>query len=34
VASYFIGHGFENVYSMRGGILAWSDEIDAGVPKY
>jgi rhodanese-related sulfurtransferase len=34
VASYFIGHGFENIYSMRGGILAWSDEVDSSVPKY
>ena len=24
VASYFVGHGFSNVYSMRGGIDAWS----------
>ncbi|MCC6405696.1 MAG: rhodanese-like domain-containing protein [Planctomycetes bacterium] len=34
VASYFIGHGFQRVYSMRGGILAWSEEIDASVPRY
>lgn len=34
VASYFIGHGFQNVYSMRGGILAWSDQIDPSIPKY
>ncbi|MFT5052451.1 MAG: rhodanese-related sulfurtransferase [Chlamydiales bacterium] len=34
VASYFIGHGFTEVYSMRGGISAWSDEIDPAVPKY
>ena len=34
VASYFIGHGFQRVYSMRGGILAWSDEVDPTVRKY
>lgn len=34
VASYFIGHGFTQVFSMRGGITAWSDEIDPSVPKY
>jgi rhodanese-related sulfurtransferase len=34
VASYFIGHGFTNVYSMAGGILAWSDQVDASIPKY
>ncbi len=26
--------GFENVYNLKGGILAWSDEIDPEVPKY
>ncbi len=34
VASYFIGHGFTNVWSMRGGILAWSQEIDPSIPQY
>ena len=34
VASYFIGHGFAEVYSMRGGITAWSDQVDPSVPKY
>lgn len=34
VASYFIGHGFTEVYSMRGGITAWSDQVDPSVPKY
>jgi rhodanese-related sulfurtransferase len=34
VAAYFIGHGFQNVFSMRGGILAWSREIDPSVPQY
>jgi len=27
-------HGFENLYNLKGGILAWSDEIDPTVPKY
>ena len=26
--------GFQNVRSMKGGILAWSDQVDANVPKY
>ena len=26
--------GFENLYNLKGGILAWSKEIDAGVPQY
>jgi rhodanese-related sulfurtransferase len=34
VASYFIGHGFQRVFSMRGGILAWSEEIDPSIPRY
>lgn len=27
-------HGFDNLYNLVGGILAWSDEIDPSVPKY
>jgi len=34
VAAYFAGHGFTNVQSMRGGIEAWSREIDPSVPRY
>ena len=26
--------GFTNLYNLKGGILAWSDEIDSSVPKY
>ncbi len=26
--------GFENVYNVKGGILAWSEEIDPSVPQY
>jgi adenylyltransferase/sulfurtransferase len=26
--------GFENVYNVKGGITAWSEEIDPDVPKY
>ena len=28
-AAYFQGHGFENVKSLRGGIDAWSAEVDS-----
>jgi rhodanese-related sulfurtransferase len=34
VAAYFKGHGFQRVYSMRGGIEAWSRDIDPAVPTY
>ena len=34
VASYFIGHGFSHVHSLRGGILAWSEQIDPTIPRY
>ncbi len=27
-------HGFDNLYNLKGGILAWSDEIDSSVQKY
>jgi rhodanese-related sulfurtransferase len=33
-AAFFVGHGFTNVKSMAGGITAWSDQVDPGVPKY
>jgi adenylyltransferase/sulfurtransferase len=26
--------GFENLFNLKGGILAWSKEIDASVPTY
>jgi rhodanese-related sulfurtransferase len=34
VAAYFIGHGFTDVHSMRGGILAWSEQVDRSIPTY
>lgn len=34
VASYFIGHGFRNVQSLRGGIDAWRAQIDPSIPSY
>jgi len=33
-AAYFAGHGFENVKSLRGGIDAWSRDVDASLPRY
>jgi rhodanese-related sulfurtransferase len=33
-AAYFQGHGFQNVKSLRGGIDAWSAEIDPTLPRY
>ena len=27
-------HGFDNLYNLKGGILAWSKEIDSEVPTY
>ncbi|MGH8092758.1 MAG: rhodanese-like domain-containing protein [Chthoniobacterales bacterium] len=33
-AAYFQGHGFENVKSLRGGIDAWSVEVDSKLPRY
>ncbi len=33
-AAYFLGHGFANVRCMRGGIDAWSQEVDPKLPRY
>jgi rhodanese-related sulfurtransferase len=33
-AAYFQGHGFENIKSLRGGIDAWSAEVDPNLPRY
>jgi rhodanese-related sulfurtransferase len=33
-AAYFAGHGFSNVKCLRGGIDAWSQEIDPSLPRY
>jgi rhodanese-related sulfurtransferase len=33
-AAYFQGHGFDNVKSLRGGIDAWSAEVDPSLPRY
>lgn len=35
-AIYYLeqNHGYDNLYNLVGGILAWSDEIDPSIPKY
>ncbi|CAN5513359.1 hypothetical protein BH18VER1_BH18VER1_03120 [soil metagenome] len=33
-AAYLEGHGFTNVKSLRGGIDAFSAEVDASLPRY
>ena len=32
--AYFAGHGFNNARYLRGGIDAWSQEVDPTVPRY
>lgn len=34
VAEFLAGNGFSNVFNLRGGIDAWSTEIDPLVPRY
>jgi rhodanese-related sulfurtransferase len=34
VAEYLHGNGYDNVFNLRGGIDAWSTEIDPQVPRY
>lgn len=33
-AAYFVGHGFTRARSLRGGVDAWSQEIDPSIPRY
>jgi rhodanese-related sulfurtransferase len=33
-AAYFLGHGFEQVRCLRGGIDAWAREVDSSVRRY
>ena len=33
-AAYFLGHGFTKIRALRGGIDAWSHEIDPKVRRY
>jgi adenylyltransferase/sulfurtransferase len=29
-----MNHGFKNLYNLKGGILAWADQIDDSIKKY
>jgi len=33
-ASFFLGHGFSKVRCLRGGIDAWSQQVDKKLPRY
>ncbi len=33
-AAYFLGHGFDRVHALRGGLDAWSQEVDPSLPRY
>ena len=33
-AAYFAGHGFSETRALRGGIDAWSCEVDSTLPRY
>ena len=34
VASFLLSNGFKSLFNLRGGIDAWSREIDASVDRY
>jgi rhodanese-related sulfurtransferase len=34
VAEFLLRNGFEQVFNLRGGIDAWSTEVDSRVPRY
>lgn len=34
VCNYLANQGFKNLINLKGGIEAWSDEVDPSVPRY
>jgi len=32
--AFFVGHGFSSIKALRGGIDAWSLEVDSSLPRY
>ena len=34
IIEYLESQGFDNLYNLKGGILAWADQIDTSMPKY
>jgi rhodanese-related sulfurtransferase len=34
VAEFLKGNGFSNVYNLKGGIDAWSTQLDSRLPRY
>jgi molybdopterin/thiamine biosynthesis adenylyltransferase/rhodanese-related sulfurtransferase len=34
VARFLLDHGFSRVWNLRGGLNAWSEEVDPDLPKY
>jgi rhodanese-related sulfurtransferase len=34
VARFLEGQGFDSVYNLAGGILAWSRDVDPRIPQY
>jgi rhodanese-related sulfurtransferase len=34
VAGFLLGAGYDKVFNLRGGIDAWSTEVDSRVPRY
>ncbi len=34
VVAFLDRHGFEAAYNLAGGIEAWSEQVDPGVPRY
>ena len=34
VVSFLLERGFERVFNLRGGVLAWREEVDPSLPTY
>jgi rhodanese-related sulfurtransferase len=33
-AEVLLGHGYRRVLNLKGGVLAWREEVDPALPKY
>lgn len=34
IANFLLGHGFQHVINLQGGVAAWANEVDPHMPTY